>query len=224
MKKFLTTLTILAAMAAVATAGVGIQWEAGWGGYTHTAPNMTDDPSAFAILDHYSVIWQLIYAGADNINNPIPNAPGDPLPTLGGAGIADNYVQGDDVVWAERTIALGGGTAPEDGTTWDNFMVRVGTSGDSSFQNLAWSTAGFVYQRVFEGVPTWGSYYYDSPLFAFDETWTDSLAPQGFNPEVDPGAGGFQGNQTMPPAVPEPATMGLLGLGALVMAIRRRRS
>ena len=25
-------------------------------------------------------------------------------------------------------------------------------------------------------------------------------------------------------AVPEPATMGLLGLGALVMAIRRRRS
>ena len=220
MKKFLTTLTILAAMAAVATAGVGIQWETGWGGYTHTAPNITDGNNA--ILDSYSVIWQLIYAGADNVNNPIPNAVGDPLPVAGGPN--GDYVQGDDVVWAQRTIALGGGVAPEDGTTWDNFMVRVGTSGDTSFQNLLWSTAGFVYQRVFEGTPTWGSYYYDSPLFAFDETWTDSLAPEGFNPEVDINAGGFQGNQTMPPAVPEPATMGLLGLGALVMAIRRRRS
>ena len=220
MKKFLTTLTILAATAAVATAGVGIQWEAGWGGYTHNAPNITDGNNA--ILDSYSVIWQLIYAGADGINNPIPNAAGDPLPTLGGPGIADNYVAGDDVVWAERNIALGGG-ASEDGAVWDSFMVRVGTAGDTSFQDLAWSTAGFVYQRVFEGTPTWGSWYYDSPLFAFDPTWTDSLAPQGFNPEVDINTGGFQGNQTMPPAVPEPATMGLLGLGALVMAFRRRR-
>ena len=219
MKKFLTSLTILAAMAAVATAGVGIQWETGWGGYTHTAPNITDGNNA--ILDSYSVIWQLIYAGADNVNNPIPNAVGDPLPLAGGAN--GDYVQGDDVVWAQRTIAGAGATAPEDGTSWDNFMYYAGGSAPI-YQNLAWSTAGFVYQRVFEGTPTWGSYYYDSPLFAFDETWTDSLAPQGFNPEVDPGAGGFQGNQTMPPAVPEPATMGLLGLGALVMAIRRRRS
>lgn len=221
MKKFLTTLTILAAMAAVATAGVGISWVTGWGGYTSSAGNITDGNNA--ILDSYSVIWQLIYAGADNINNPIPNAPGDPLPTLGGAGIADNYVQGDDVVWAERTIAGAGATAPEDGTTWDNFMVYAGGN-PTVYQDLAWSTAGFVYQRVFEGTPTWGSYYYDSPLFAFDETWTDSLAPQIFTTEVDAGVGGFQGNQTMPTQVPEPATMGLLGLGALVMAIRRRRS
>lgn len=220
MKKFLTTLTILAAMAAVATAGVGIQWETGWGGYTHTAPNITDGNNA--ILDSYSVIWQLIYAGADNVNNPIPNAVGDPLPLAGGPN--GDYVQGDDVVWAQRTIALGGGTAPEDGTSWDSFMVRVGTAGDTSYQDTAWNTAGFVYQRVFEGTPTWGSYYYDSPLFAFDETWTDSLAPQIFTPEVDMNSAGFQGNQTMPPAVPEPATMGLLGLGALVMAFRRRRA
>ena len=218
MKKFLTTLTILAATAAVATAGVGIQWQTGWGGYTSSAGNISDGNNA--ILDSYSAIWQLIYAGADNINNPIPNAAGDPLPLAGGPN--GDYVQGDDIVWAQRTIAQGGGVAPEDGTSWDSFMVYQG--GNQAYQDLAWNTAGFVYQRVFEGTPDWGSFYYDSPLFAFDGTWTDSLAPDIFFAEVDAGVGGFQGNQTMPPAVPEPATMGLLGLGALVMAIRRRRS
>ncbi len=219
MKKFLTTLLVLAATIAVATAGVGIQWQTGWGGYTHDAPNITDGNNA--ILDSYSVIWQLIYAGADNVINPIPNALGDPLPVAGGPN--GDYVQGDDVVWAQRTIVLGGGTAAEDGTVWDNWLVRVGAAGDPVYEDLSWSTAGFVYQRVFEGTPTWSSYYYDSPLFAFDETWTDSLAPELFNAEVNAGSGGFQGNQTMPPPVPEPATMGLLGLGALVMAFRRRR-
>ena len=219
MKKFLTTLTILAATAAIATAGVGISWVTGYGGYASSeTPPLTGLTGG--ILDSANVIWQLIYAGADGINNPIPNAAGDPLPLAGGPN--GDYVQGDDIVWAQRTIATAGATAPEDGTSWDSFMVYQG--GNSVYQDLAWNTAGFVYQRVFEGTPTWGSYYYDSPLFAFDETWTDSLAPQIFFTEVDMNAGGFQGNQTMPPAVPEPATMGLLGLGALVMAIRRRRS
>ena len=219
MKKFLTMLMVLAAMASVAVAGVGIAWESGWGGYTHDAPNIVDDPSAYAILDHYSVIWQLIYAGADNTINPIPNAQGDPLPVAGGPN--GDYVQGDDVVWAQRTIATAGATAPEDGTTWNNFMFRV--SGDQTYVNLSWNTAGFVYQRVFEGTPGYGTYWYDSPLFAFNEAWTDSLPAEGFNTEPAQGAG-FQAGNQFPPAVPEPATMSLLGLGALVMAIRRRRS
>jgi len=220
MKKFLMAIFALAVATTVATAGVGIQWQSGWGGYTHDAPNITDDPSAFALLDNYSVIWQLIYAGADNIINPIPNAPGDPLPVAGGPN--GDYVQGDDVVWAERTIATAGATAPEDGTTWDSFMFRVGGAGAISYEDLSWSTAGFVYQRVFEGTPASESYYYDSPLFAFDETWTDSLAPEIVNVEPAQGAG-FQPNIQLAAVVPEPATMSLLGLGALVMAFRRRR-
>ena len=217
MKKFLTTLTVLAAMASIATAGVGIAWTTGWGGYTHDAPNITDDPSAYAILDHYSVIWQLIYAGADGTIDTASQS-------AGGAGIADNYVTDDDVVWAERNIATAGATAPEDGTVWNNFMYRVGTAGDPVFVNLSWNTAGFVYQRVFEGTPGPGTYWYDSPLFAFDQTWTDSLAPEIFPAEVNMNTGGFQAGNQFPPAVPDPATMSLLGLGALVMAIRRRRS
>ena len=224
MKKFLTTLTILAAMVAVASAGVGIQWETGWGGYTADAPNVTDDPSDYAILDNSSVIWQLIYAGADNMINPIPT---DVIPTPGGPN--GDYVQGDDEVWAQREIAMiaqpnlppTGTSTAGDGTEWNNFLVRV--SGDATYVDLSWSTAGFVYQRIFEGTPAQGSWWYDSPLFAFDETWTDSLAPEMFNPEVDINTGGFQGTNQFD-AIPEPATMSLLGLGALVMAIRRRRA
>ena len=213
MKKFLMSLVVVAAMASVAMAGVGIQWTTGWGGYTHNAPNITDDPSAYAILDHYSVIWQLVYSGANGTIDP---------PSL--ATAASGYVTGDDAVWATRTIALGGGTAAEDSSAWNNFMYRVGTAGSTTFENAGWSTAGSVYQRVFEGTPAPGTYWYDSPLFTYDATWTDSQAAEAFNTEVNMNVGGFQAPLVNQFPVPEPATMSLLGLGALVMAIRRRRA
>ena len=213
MKKFLMSLVVVAAMASVAMAGVGINWNTGWGGYTHNAPNITDDPSAYAVLDHYSVIWQLVYSGA---NGTIQ------APDLNNA--ANGYVSGDDAVWATRTVAQGGGTAAEDGSTWNNFMYRADLSGSTTFENAAWATAGSVYQRVFEGTPAPGTYWYDSPLFTYNEAWTSSLSPQGFNPEVNMNVGGFQAPAGNFFPVPEPATMSLLGLGALVMAVRRRRA
>lgn len=215
MKKLLMAVFALAVATTVATAGVGIQWVTGWGGYTHDAPNITDDPSSFALLDHTSALWQLIYAGADGAVD-VPNL----------ANGANGYVSDDDVVWAERTITGAGATAPEDGTTWNNFMYRANLAGSADYIDLTWSTAGSVYQRVYEGTSLTeltGAWYYDSPLFTFTGTWTDDTPTEGFNTEVDMNVGGFQANHYIPP-VPEPATMGLLGLGALVMAIRRRRS
>ena len=210
MKKFLMSLVVVAAMASVAVAGVGINWNTGWGGYTHSAPNVTDGNNA--ILSSYNVIWQLVYSGANGTIDP---------PSLSTAG--SGYVTGDDAVWATRTIATAGATAPEDSTSWDSFMVYAG-GGSSVYQNAGWSTAGSVYQRVFEGTPAVGTYWYDSALFTYNEAWTSSLTPQLFNTEVNPGAGGFQAPLVNQFPVPEPATMSLLGLGALVMAIRRRRS
>jgi hypothetical protein len=222
MKKFLITLMIVAAATSLATAGVGITWEVGWGGYTHNAPNITDDPSTFAILNNYSVIWQLIYAGGDGAIDP---------PSLANAG--SGYVTDDDSVWATRTLGQTATSSTDTGpggASFNGFLARVGTSGSTDYIDASWATAGSVYQRVFEGTPAPGTYWYDSPLFVFNEKFDPSAepkpTPQGFNPEVNPGNGGFQapGQNKFPAVVPEPATMGLLGLGALVMAIRRRRS
>ena len=114
MKKFLMAIFALAVATTVASAAVGISWTTVNWGENHFGDG---SGSGNAILEANSVLWQLIYAGVNNAIDPIPAGT---VPTAGGAGIADDYVMGDDVVWAERTIAMGGGTAPEDGTSWDN--------------------------------------------------------------------------------------------------------
>ena len=217
MKKFLMAIFALAVATTVATAGVGIQWGTLYGVYDDTVVPPLNGGSG-ALLDSYSAIWQLIYAGANNVIDPIP----DPaLPSeIAPGGPNGDYVQGDDIVWAQRTIAMGGGTAPEDGTTWDNWMALQ--SGSIVYEDLSWITAGFVYQRIFEGTPADGSWYFESGLQALNTGYTGGGQP----PEtfyIDTPSEGVQPTHEIN-VVPEPATMGLLGLGALVMAIRRRRS
>jgi hypothetical protein len=219
MKKFLVAIFALAVVTSVATAGIGVLWTVGYGAYDHNAANVVSDPSPNQLLANYGAIWQLIYAGPNNAIEA-PDA----------SNVAGGYVNtgptGDDIVWRTRVIPMGGnsGGVPcaADGTTWDTWMVWTGT-GDNGYVDLAWSTAGSVYQRVFEtpisGPPAVGSWYYDSPLLALNTGFTGGGAPLQDFP-LDNGQGGFKTNQQ----IPEPATMGLLGLGALVMAIRRRRS
>ena len=209
MKKFLMAIFTLAVATTVASAAVGINWTAGqWG-----EANTTDYPAGTAILDNNSVLWQLIYAGANDNIDAIPNGS---IP-----GATDAY--GDDQVWAYRTITQGGGTA--DGTDWDNWLMPSGnaTLFTSSFGDVDPTTISYVYQRVFESsTPSDGTWYYESGLTVVIETYSASDPTSITKSYADENAA-FVPDQQLH-AVPEPATMSLLGLGALVMAIRRRRS
>ena len=220
MKKFLMALFALVAAASVATAGVGITWTTGWGVYDHTVVDLTGGTGA--MLDTYSGLWQLIYAGADNTANAID----DSLPAMDPvAWAANDYLRpgSDDALWAERTIAQGGGTAPEDGTSWNNWMVPV--SGSVVYEDLAWGTEGYVYQRVFEIGPegmVGGMWYHESSLLALNTAYSGGGQPTQDFP-LDSFSSGVQPDRQVS-TVPEPATMALLGLGALGLAIRRRRA
>lgn len=218
MKKILLALAVLAVATASAFAGVGINWFNLYGVYDHNAVDL--EGVTGAIGDNYAVTWQLIYAGANNL----ADAPGT---SLGIAGIADDYVTGDDVVWGSRTIPVGGGLTAEPGDGSLSFDVWLladgGSAADLVYENLAWNTAGYVYQRIYENPVQANAWYFQTALVALNTSYTGGgQAADDFT--VDGGAG-IQPDQQVPAApVPEPTTMALLGLGALTMAIRRRRA
>ena len=213
MKKVLIAALALMVGASLSLAGMGVSWSSG-GWLVEYGGDVNEGPG---VLENNNVIWQLIYAGADNVANE---------PDLSAA----NYLGGDDQMLADRQIAVGGGAAA-DGTEWDTWLIQANTS-STVYEDLSWETTGYLYQRIWQGTPSTetDSYYFDSALQEIDTAYAGGAStPSVFN--YDPDGAGLAVNNVIPgegpgpgpqPTIPEPATMSLLGLGALAMVLSRK--
>ena len=127
MKKFLITALVLVAGVSVAMAGMGINWSNnGW--LVAFGADITDGPG---VADNNDVLWQLIYAGEDNVANDIDLK-------------AANYLSGDDQLLADRTIPMGGGSSA-DKTAWDGWLMNQ--DGVTVYEDLEWKGTGNSYNK-----------------------------------------------------------------------------
>lgn len=141
-----------------------------------------------------SALAQLIFCGANGTVD-IPDV-SDP-----------HYVGGDDQWWSDYTITI---------SPWGSFSAGQYTQ---SF------VSGYYYVRVFDldsaSSPTQGMWYFNG--YTTNTTdMSNPYTPIDYNIDVTGAAFGETLNQNSYEAIPEPATWAFMGLGALVMFLRRR--
>ena len=217
MKKVLIAALALMMGASLSLAGLGIDWSNN-GGWMYAYGSDSE-----GVLENNDVLWQLIFSPDKEATAPDLKA--------------ENFLGEGEKLIAQREIpATGsGGTseAKDKLTSWDEWLMPA--SGDTVTENKDWTDAGWAYQRIWQGIPSDSiaeNYYFDSALVAIDTTYgTNPDAPS--NPQAvdySPDGNGVtvnkiaygEGPEPPTPTVPEPATMSLLGLGALAMVIRRK--
>jgi len=126
---------------------------------------------------------------------------------------------GDDVVWDTANIL-------EDGIANDAVM----------FDSYAWFTdyyeqtfvSGYVYARIFQdGAVGVGDWYFYTPMLSLQDV-TEITPPQVLKMNTDVNGNAIDSGPTVAQVVPEPAAIGLIGLGGIITLtisrIRRRNA
>ena len=209
MKKFIAVLAGIV-VASVAYANV---WNIKWGIMDALSPEDMDGDESPLLMADYSVTWSLVYG--DNVSVAADG-------TLVGASLIDSMEA------AAGATSMGWTDGPRSGT-YTQKLSGMGTY----YGSTGLSTPQSVYQYIFIS-GTSGDYYWLSDVLSVTPGDPDGDTPlgppKGWDPELEIGpVGGTSEYQTdswtkvsSQPTIPEPATMSLLGLGALAMVLRRK--
>ncbi|MEI8206099.1 MAG: PEP-CTERM sorting domain-containing protein [Kiritimatiellales bacterium] len=194
------TLMLLMGLVVVSSYGnVSISWDAAAGFFFNGTPGV----GILGDATGHSTVAQLIYSV-------------DLYADAAGVGGA---VTGDDLVWAAITITEDG--IANDAAKFDSYAMFLGDY-EQGF------VSGYVYARIFQdsdiGVGDW--YFYTPMLTLLDRIDSPAQSLE-MNTDMDNG-NPIDSGPTVAQVVPEPAAIGLIGLGGIITLtasrIRRRNS
>lgn len=199
MKKALVALMIIAT-ALVAQANV---WNLSWQIAAALAPEDTAGDMSISLFENYGITWELINA------------------TAGDSVIASTSLVNGSMTWDDK--ANGGNSA-----SYDDFLFPSG-EGTRYMGSTDLSSAQSVYQKITLISNSTGEEFVwaSDPVSVTPVVSTmDTAVDLGKNVVIAAEGVSFDGatmaTWTKTTTIPEPATMSLLGLGALAMVLRRR--
>lgn len=200
MKKAFVALMVVA-MALVAQANV---WNVNWSIFGALAPEDTAGDMSVSLFENYGITWELINA------------------TAGDSVIASTSLVNGSLSWDDTKVP-GGIKA-----TFDDFMVA---SSDSTtfLGSTDLDSAQSIYQKItLISNSTGDEYVWESDKISVTPVDEATGAAMDIGSDVLIAAegvsiaGATMASWTKTTTIPEPATMSLLGLGALAMVLRRR--
>lgn len=202
MLKYILALGV-ACMALNSQADIDINWFADGGFYVNGSGPNPADPGDYIGAAYGSYTVQLIWTPDDQISGIDPS------------NVAGSFVAGGELALA--TFVLNNPYGDYTGLGNEFF--------DANYGGVALHN-GWVYSRVFgTDTPIVGDYYHASAVLEANlyDPVNNPVPSQTLNQNQNP-TGPFNSNELNLEIVPEPSVLAFLGLGGLLMALRRKRA
>lgn len=207
MKKKLVLCSALALLVAGASADLAVDLLNSTAFFGNVGTDTATDFNPASYLQSDSIV-QLIWS---------ETAPGGAAP---GVGVGGGLLAGEVLLQqANVTDNAYGGWGPFGSVTYNDAFINASDQYDSALVNV-----GFFYARVFEGGGAAGEYYYTGAAIDASNWVLVGSDPSTVYTDSVMEAGVFNIDAQGTTVIPEPATIGLMGIAGLGMFLARRKS